>query len=65
MTILVNISLAEVPLDEALARVEAQLYKHAMEVAKFNQSKAARLLKVSRGTLRVKLKEHHPGVYID
>lgn len=64
MSNLINISLVEVPLEEALAKVEAEVYKFAMEAAKFNQSKAAKLLKVSRGTLRTKLNTYHPGVYL-
>ncbi len=61
---LINLNLVEVPLNEVMERVEKEVYKHAMEAAKFNQSAAAKLLGVSRGTLRTKLNEYHKGVYL-
>lgn len=60
----ININLVEVPLSEALQRVEAEVYKYAMEAARYNQSRAAQLLGVSRGTLRTKLAQYYPGVYL-
>jgi DNA-binding protein Fis len=59
----INLNLNEIPLADALARTEQQIYKFAIEHAKFNQSKAALLIGVSRGTMRYKLQEFFPGVY--
>ena len=42
-----------------IAEVEKALFKSVLEYAKNNQSKAAKYLNVSRGTLRKKLKEYH------
>ena len=61
---LININLTEVPLGEALIRVEREVYRFAMEAARWNQSRAARTLGVSRGTMRTKLGEYFPGVYL-
>jgi len=65
MSTLINIHLSGIRLEESLKVVEALVFEHAIEAARFNQSKAARLLGVSRGTLRAKLKEHFPGKFID
>ncbi len=61
--VMININLEQVPLDEAMERVERELYKHAMEAAKFNKSRAAALLGVSRGSFHHKLRLFYPGVY--
>ena len=42
--------------DVVLAEVEAPLLQAVMEKVKYNQSKAARLLGLNRGTLRTKLR---------
>ncbi len=59
----ISLNLQEVPLIEALDRVEREIYKYAIEHTKYNQSKAAVLIGVSRGTLRYKLAEFFPNVY--
>ncbi len=61
----INIHLSNVPLNEALTTVEKDVYKHAMEAAKFNKSRAAKLIGVSRGTMYHKLREFFRGVYTD
>lgn len=43
---------------------ESNIYRRAITVARYNQSTAAKLLGVSRGTLRTKLKEYFPGEFI-
>lgn len=43
--------------------VEKELLTAIMEVANFNQSKAARLLGISRGNLRGKLTKHYGTKY--
>lgn len=57
----VNISLEEVPLNEVLSKVEAQVYKYAIEHCRYNASKAGRLLGVSRATVKSKLRLHFPN----
>lgn len=64
MNININLNLTEVPLNEALERVEKEVYGYAIQSAKFNQSQGAKLLGVSRGTFRTKLMQYFPGVYI-
>lgn len=44
--------------DLFLREVEAPMLKVVMERARFNQSTAAQILGLNRGTLRKKLKEH-------
>ena len=44
--------------DRVLAEVEEPLLRAVMEITRYNQSKAARLLGMSRGTLRIKLKQN-------
>lgn len=52
--------------NQVLKEVEAALYEAVMKFMRGNQSRAARFLGVSRGTLRTKLKEYfgttHVGV---
>lgn len=52
--------------NKVLKEVEAALYESVMKYMRGNQSRAARFLGVSRGTLRTKLKEYfgttHVGV---
>ncbi len=45
--------------DLVLMEVEGPLLKSVMTYTKDNQSKAAQLLGLNRGTLRKKLKQHH------
>jgi Fis family transcriptional regulator, factor for inversion stimulation protein len=42
-----------------LEEIEAPLFEVVMRVTKNNQSKAAKLLGLNRGTLRKKLKQYH------
>ena len=44
--------------------VEAPLFRTVMELTRYNQSKAARVLGVSRGTLRTKLKRYFDDEFI-
>ena len=44
--------------------VEAPLFRTVMEQTRYNQSKAARVLGVSRGTLRTKLKLYFDDEFI-
>ena len=44
--------------------VEAPLFRKVMEMTRYNQSKAARVLGVSRGTLRTKLKRYFDDEFI-
>jgi Fis family transcriptional regulator len=62
--ITISLELKDVIIHEALERVEKELYKFAMENSQYNQSKAAKLLNVSRGTLRTKLDQYFPGVFL-
>lgn len=45
-------------------QVEAPLIRTVMELMRYNQSKAARALGMSRGTLRTKLKEYFGDEFI-
>jgi len=47
-----------------LEEVEAPLFRTVMEMTRYNQSKAARVLGVSRGTLRTKLKHYFDDEFI-
>lgn len=47
-----------------LEEVEAPLFRSVMELTRYNQSKAARVLGVSRGTLRTKLKHYFGDEFI-
>lgn len=60
----VNLNATDVDLKNVLELVEKEVYKQAMEMCKYNQSKAAKELGVSRNTFRTKLKQHFPNVYI-
>ena len=55
-----NLNLYELVLEE----VEAPLFRTVMEMTRYNQSKAARVLGVSRGTLRTKLKHYFNDEFI-
>ena len=44
--------------------VEAPLFRTVMETTRYNQSRAARVLGVSRGTLRTKLKHYFDDEFI-
>ena len=47
-----------------MEEVEAPLFRTVMEMTRYNQSKAARVLGVSRGTLRTKLKHYFDDEFI-
>jgi Fis family transcriptional regulator, factor for inversion stimulation protein len=47
-----------------LEEIEAPLFRAVMELTRYNQSKAARVLGVSRGTLRTKLKYYFDDEFI-
>ena len=50
--------------DLVVEEVEAPLFRTVMELTRYNQSKAARVLGVSRGTLRTKLKRYFDDEFI-
>ena len=45
-------------------KIEEPLFRTVMEMTRYNQSKAARVLGVSRGTLRTKLKRYFDDEFI-
>ncbi|OGV28103.1 MAG: Fis family transcriptional regulator [Legionellales bacterium RIFCSPHIGHO2_12_FULL_37_14] len=47
-----------------LEEVEGPLFRTVMEMTRYNQSRAARVLGVSRGTLRTKLKHYFDDEFI-
>ncbi len=47
-----------------IEEIEAPLFRTVMELTRYNQSKAARALGVSRGTLRTKLKRYFDDEFI-
>jgi len=47
-----------------LEEIEAPLFRTVMEMSRYNQSRAARILGVSRGTLRTKLKRYFDDEFI-
>lgn len=55
-----NLNLYQLVVEE----VEAPLFRTVMELTRYNQSKAARVLGVSRGTLRTKLKRYFDDEFI-
>ncbi|MBI2785895.1 MAG: Fis family transcriptional regulator [Legionella longbeachae] len=55
-----NLNLYQLIVEE----VEAPLFRTVMELTRYNQSKAARILGVSRGTLRTKLKRYFDDEFI-
>lgn len=55
-----NLNLYQLVVEE----VEAPLFRTVMEMTRYNQSKAARVLGVSRGTLRTKLKRYFDDEFI-
>jgi len=55
-----NLNLYQLVIEE----VEAPLFRTVMELTRYNQSKAARVLGVSRGTLRTKLKRYFDDEFI-
>lgn len=50
--------------DMVLEQVEAPLLQATMEASKFNQSRAAKTLGLSRGTLRTKLRKYFGDRYV-
>lgn len=55
-----NLNLYQMIVEE----VEGPLFRTVMELTRYNQSKAARVLGVSRGTLRTKLKRYFDDEFI-
>jgi Fis family transcriptional regulator len=55
-----DLNLYELVLEE----IEGPLFRAVMELTRYNQSKAARVLGVSRGTLRTKLKRYFDDEFI-
>ncbi|MDF1677633.1 MAG: helix-turn-helix domain-containing protein [Legionellaceae bacterium] len=55
-----NLNLYQLIIEE----VEAPLFRTVMEMTRYNQSRAARVLGVSRGTLRTKLKRYFDEEFI-
>jgi DNA-binding protein Fis len=55
-----DLNLYEIVLEE----IEGPLFRTVMELTRYNQSKAARVLGVSRGTLRTKLKRYFDDEFI-
>lgn len=55
-----NLNLYQLVVEE----IEAPLFRTVMEMTRYNQSKAARVLGVSRGTLRTKLKRYFDDEFI-
>ena len=49
--------------DMVLEQIEPALFKSVIEHCKYNQSKAAILLSLSRGTCRMKLKKYFDDLY--
>ncbi len=56
----INLNLYQLIIEE----IEAPLFRTVMELTRYNQSKAARVLGVSRGTLRTKLKRYFDDEFI-
>ncbi len=54
------VDLYEIVLEE----IETPLFKAVMEHCKYNQSRAAQILGVSRGTLRTKLRRYFDDKYV-
>jgi Fis family transcriptional regulator len=55
-----NLNLYQLVIEE----IEGPLFRTVMELTRYNQSKAARVLGVSRGTLRTKLKRYFDDEFI-
>lgn len=55
-----NLNLYQLIIEE----IEAPLFRTVMELTRYNQSRAARVLGVSRGTLRTKLKRYFDEEFI-
>lgn len=55
-----NLNLYQLIIEE----IEGPLFRTVMELTRYNQSKAARVLGVSRGTLRTKLKRYFDDEFI-
>lgn len=47
-----------------IEEIEGPLFRSVMELTRYNQSKAARVLGLSRGTLRTKLKHYFGDEFI-
>jgi DNA-binding protein Fis len=47
-----------------LEEVETPLFRAVMEHCKYNQSRASKILGISRGTLRTKLREYFDDKYV-
>ncbi len=49
---------------KGLATLESEYIEHVFKLAKYNQSKAAKMLGLSRGCLRMKLKQYFGDHYL-
>ena len=49
---------------QGLKTLESQYIEHVYKLAKYNQSRAAKMLGISRGCMRMKLAEYFPGQYL-
>ena len=49
--------------DMMMEQIEPPLFQAVMEQCKYNQSKAAKVMGISRGTLRTKLKKYFDDKY--
>jgi len=50
--------------EQGLKQLEAAYIEHVYKLSKYNQSKAAMMLAISRGCLRMKLKEYFGDTYL-
>ena len=62
--VLEAVSKREVDTTVVMRVIEKEVLQAVMKSAKYNQSKAAKLFGVSRGTMRTKLKEHFGDEYV-
>ncbi len=51
-------------MQKGLKTLESEYIEHVFKLAKYNQSKAAKMLGLSRGCLRMKLKEYFNDKYL-
>jgi DNA-binding NtrC family response regulator len=49
---------------EGLNTLEAKYIKHVYKLSRYNQVRAAKMLGISRGCLRMKLHKYYPGEFM-
>lgn len=64
MSNLIDLDFIEIQEGTVMKYVEAQTIEWGIKKTRYNQYKAAKLLGISRGCMRMKLKEYFPGKYI-